>query len=237
MQLINRHSWKLSKTLIKIFFHLELYKCLASLFLEYKFDKFQQNYSIICRYVLFVLVLHCKSVYLSICLSVYLSICLSVYLSIYTWNSPNHSGWLWCSVARTHVFKNTSVTINQNIHWKKIKYLIFVFIIYHHDSIYKFCLLPNYTKICKLTHTYILLHTLVYMIWNTTAVSGGKVRKKTTYVVINSLLLVLIWKKSGFLKAFYDKYNTLKQSIKKKIEFFDYLLCNFVLIRRIFSLF
>ena len=24
-----------------------------------------------------------------------------------TWKSSNHSGWLWCSVARTQVFKNT----------------------------------------------------------------------------------------------------------------------------------
>ncbi len=28
---------------------------------------------------------------------------------------PSHSGWLWCSVARTHVFKNTRVTTTQNM--------------------------------------------------------------------------------------------------------------------------
>ena len=36
---------------------------------------------------------------------------------LFTWKSSSHSGWLWCSVARTQVFRKTRITMSQNIHW------------------------------------------------------------------------------------------------------------------------
>ena len=33
-----------------------------------------------------------------------------------TWKSSSQGGWWWCSVASTQVFRNTRVTISQNIH-------------------------------------------------------------------------------------------------------------------------